>query len=147
MKVILYLYFIKMKIILHFKKNYTLFGNLSVATLRAALSNSNANACMPNREAVCTNITLFYRSVHVLYTGILSSLQDTYSYLMIYDIEYRYWICLLVILFIYNACIYIHSILLMLMMFTFVIYKYVLIPYSTNCEPIVIFKFLFIEIS
>ena len=38
------------------------------------------------------------------------------------------------------------SSLLMLMMFTFVIHKYVLIPYST-CEPIVIFKFLFIEIS
>ena len=37
----------------------------------------------------------------------------------------------------------------MLMMFTSVILKYVglLIPYSTFCEPIVIFKFLFIEIS
>ena len=35
----------------------------------------------------------------------------------------------------------------MLMMFTFVILKYVLIPYSTYCEPIVIFKFLFIKIS
>ena len=29
------------------------------------------------------------------------------------------------------------------MMFTFVIHKYVLIPYSTYCEPIVIFEFLF----
>ena len=35
----------------------------------------------------------------------------------------------------------------MLMMFTFVIHKYVLIPFSTYCEPIVIFEFLFIKIS
>ena len=33
------------------------------------------------------------------------------------------------------------------MMFTFVIHEYVLIPHSTYCEPIVIFKFHFIEIS
>ena len=33
----------------------------------------------------------------------------------------------------------------MLMLFTFVIHKCVLIPYSTYCESIVIFKFLFIH--